>query len=466
MKKDFDAFFYARSLVIFGLSPSPANLARNVLANLRRWGYEGKVFGISPRAGENDGVKIYTSLDELPEKPELALILTRAELVPKILLDCAQKGIRHIAVTSAGFEETGKPEGKELAEQVKTICREKGLYLIGPNCIGTANRLNGLCLSFYPLDLPRRGKIAFISQSGGVGTSLSTLMSAEAFPLGKFVSVGNKTVLDEVDFLEYLVEDKETNIICFYLEDLRRGREFIELAKRSAKPVIVYMAGITPYGVESSRSHTGALRNDELVLRGAFRQANVVWAESLVDMLNIARAFQMPPMKGNRLLAVSPSGGLSVVLSDLAWREGFELPPLPKDLVQKYSQHRRAGVIEFKNPLDFGDLYSAELQHKFLLELLSRKEFDGMVMAYVHRDPEVRKLYPSLAQIQRDLVGEFNQLVERTQKPVGFVLISPYPSRPELYAQTVYPIYDRPEDAVRVLAVLRDWWKGREILRS
>ena len=457
MEKKFNAFFHAKVLVIFGLSPSPQNLARNILANLRRWKYAGKIYGISPTAGENDGVKIFTSLDQLPEKPELALIFTKATTVPGILLDCAKHGLKQVCVSSAGFEETGKPEGKELSAKVKTICKEKGIDLVGPNGIATSFTQNGLCLSFMPLDLPAKGKIAFVSQSGGVGTTMCEKMATEAFPLGKFVSLGNKTMLDEVDFLEYFSEDPETDVVCFYLEDMRRGREFLEVARRCKKPVIVFKANISPYGESAASSHTAALKNDVAVMDGAFKQAGVVRAQSLADMTNIARAFLMPPVKGNRMLAISPSGGLSVVLADLAWKHGFELPPIPQDLIEKYSALRRAGIIDFQNPVDFGDIYSAEHQRNFMRELLMREEFDCLATAYLYRAPEVLKLYPTLNQLQRDLIQEFNETIEMTKKPVGFVLTIPFSSKEQTMARTRYPFYDTPEEAVRVLAAMRDY---------
>ena len=460
MARKFDRFFHARSVVIIGLSPSAQNLGRNIVANLKRWRYAGKIYGISPTAGENDGVPIFTSLDQLPEKPELALIFTKAAIVPEILLDCARHGISQVAVSSAGFEETGKPEGIELAARVKTICKEKGIDLVGPNGIATSWTQNGLCLSFMPLDFPPPGKIAFVTQSGGVGTSMCEKMATEAFPLGKLVSLGNKTVLDEVDFLEYFAQDPETDVICIYLEDMRRGREFWEAAKKTTKPVIVYKANISPYGESAASSHTAALKNDVAVMDGAFRQAGVMRAQSLAEMLNLARAFSMPALKGNRMLVVSPSGGLSVILADLAWKHGFQLPPIPQDLLEKYSSQRRAGVIEFKNPLDFGDLYSAELQRNFVREVLAREEFDCLAMAYLYRDPEVlEKYYKTLAQLQRDLIAEFNQTVDMTQKPVGFVLTVPFRIKEQILARSKYPIYDAPEDAVGVLARMRDFYR-------
>ncbi|MDD5748443.1 MAG: CoA-binding protein [Actinomycetota bacterium] len=459
MKKRLDKFFNAETIAIFGLSPNPGNLGRSIVANCKRWGYSGTIYGISPKAGQNDGIEIFTSLSKLPQNPDLALIFTKASLVPEILLDCAHHGIKHIAVSSAGLEETGTREGKKLSESVKTICREKGLYLVGPNSIATAYTPSGMCLSFMPMPKPPAGKVAFLTQSGGVGTAMVERMTIDAVPLGKFVSLGNKTVLDEVDFLEYLIDDNDTEVICMYLEDLRRGREFLEIAKQAHKPIIVYKANISPYGESAAGSHTAALKNDTLVLEGAFHQTGVIMAKSLTELLHLAKAFQMPLMKGNRLLVLSPSGGLSVVMADLAWRYGFELPPIPHDMIAKYAPQRRAGVIEFRNPLDFGDVYSAEVQRNFLGELLSHNDFDGLVMAYIYREPDVLKFYETLGHLQRDIVAEFNETVDIIKKPVGFMLQSPYHAREHILSKSAYPIFDSPEDAVACLAVMRDYYR-------
>ena len=191
----------------------------------------------------------------------------------------------------------------------------------------------------------------------------------------------------------------------------------------------------------------------------AFRQAGVIRAKSLSEMINLAKAFSMPPMKGNRLLVLSPSGGLAVVLSDLAWKHGFELPPIPQELAEKYSAQRRAGVIEFRNPLDFGDIYSAEVQRNFLRDLLAHDAFDGLVMAYLYRDPEVLKLYLTLNQLQRDMVSEYIETIETIKKPIGFMLSVPYHLMEGVQARCKYPIFDNLDNAVECIATLRDCYQ-------
>jgi acetyltransferase len=269
-------------------------------------------------------------------------------------------------------------------------------------------------------------------------------------------------MLDEVDFLDYLAEDPETEVICIYLEDMRRGRDFLESARKCMKPVIVYKANITPYGEAAAGTHTAAMKNDEQVMDCAFRQAGVIRAKSLIEMFNLAKAFSLPPMKGNRLLVLSPSGGLAVILGDLAWKYGFELPPIPRELYDKYSGQRRAGVIDFKNPLDFGDIYSAEVQRNFLRELLRHESFDGLAMAYLYRDPEMLKLYMNLNQLQRDIVSEFIETVDTIKKPVGCILSVPYHLKESVQARSPYPIFDNPEDAVACMATLRDYYVRAE----
>jgi acetate---CoA ligase (ADP-forming) len=462
MEKKFDKFFNARVVAMIGFSPSPGNLGRSIVINCKRWGYAGKIYGVSPQQGEFEGAKIVNSLKEIPEPVDLALIITKAAIAPQVLLDCAKHGIKNVAITSAGFEEVKTAEGFELAGKVREICLKYDISMVGPNGIATSSTNTGLCLSFMPLSKPPVGKIAFLTQSGGVGTTMLEHLKNDAVPLGKFVSLGNKTMLDEVDFLDYLAEDPETGVICIYLEDLRRGREFLESAKKCQKPVIVYKANISPYGQNAAGTHTAAMANNEQVMDCAFRQAGVIRAKSLIEMFHLAKAFSMPAMKGNRLLVISPSGGLAVILGDLAWKHGFELPPIPREIYDKYMGQRRAGVIDFKNPLDFGDIYSAEIQRNFLRDLLRHDSFDGLCMAYLFRDPAMLKMYMNLNQLQRDIVAEFIETVDTIKKPVGCTLTIPYHLKEEIQARSPYPIFDGVEESVACMATLRDFYRRAE----
>ena len=461
-----DHFFNPKAVAIFGLSDKPGNLGRNIIVNCRRWGYRGRIFGVNPKRSNCLGVEIFPSLAELPVVPDLAMVLTRADLLPKILLECARAGVRRVAVTSAGFEEIEGQQGRALTEQILGILRQHKIRLLGPNGIACADAHSGLCLPFMPVPVPRPGNIAVLAQSGGVGTTLLETMVNDSIPVSKFVSLGNKTDLDEADFLEYLAGDEQTEIICFYLEGFKRGREFLAQAGRMTKPILLFMGNLTPFSRQAAISHTAALAGDSRMLAGALRQAGVIQVPELYQMPALAKAFNLPAMKGPNLLIMSPSGGNSVVIADLAYRYGFQMPPLPPDLVKKYSGERRTGLIEFRNPLDFGDLYDAKVQLAFLREALARPEYDGLIAAYPYRDEQMHKDFDTLGNLRRDLIAQFGETVELTGKPAAFITMIPNEIKTQEFARGRAPVFDRLEDAVGCLAALREHDRKVERLRK
>ena len=461
-----DKFFNPQAVAIFGLSDKPGNLGRNIIINCRRWGYRGRLFGINPLRSSCLGVEIFPSLAELPVVPDLAMVLTRADLLPQILLECARSGIRQVAVSSAGFEEVEGTQGRALTEQILGIIKQHGLRLLGPNGIACADAHSGLCLPFMPVPVPRPGNIAVLAQSGGVGTTLLEKMVNDSIPLSKFVSLGNKTDLDEVDFIEYLAGDDQTDIICFYLEGFKRGREFIAAAARIAKPILLYLGNLTPFSRQAATSHTAALASYGRLLEGALQQAGIIRVPVLYQMPSLAQAFNLPAMRGPNLLIMSPSGGNSVVIADQAFQHGFQMPALPLDLAEKYSSRRRTGLIEFRNPLDFGDLYDAQVQVDFLREALSRPEFHGLIAAYPFRDEQMHRDFDTLRNLRRDLIAQFGETIEKTGKPAAFITMIPHQIKQQEFARSRAPVFDSIEEAVWCLACLRDHYRKVERLNQ
>lgn len=220
-----EKFFYPDAIVIFGLSSNPNNIPKAILENLLRWGYLGRIFGVNPKMSTSnvDGIKMYTHVDELPVVPDLAVVLIPAKYIPETVESCGKLGIQYIAILSGGFNAYDK-EGRKLADRIAKNAQKYGIRFVGPNCVGVANTASGICLPFQPSFKPPQGGLSIITQSGGMGLFLWNLMINENVGPAKYVSIGNKLDLDEVDFLEFFGRDSDTQVIALYLESISRGR--------------------------------------------------------------------------------------------------------------------------------------------------------------------------------------------------------------------------------------------------
>ena len=314
--------FYPESVAVVGASSNPRNMGRLIVQNLVTWEYAGNVYPVNPRGEDVLGLKGYASLDETPGPVDLVVSFVPARAVPDVLDQCARKGVRRMAIPSGGFSEYGE-SGEELTELVRRKASEYGIRFVGPNGLTIINTENGLCLPFLPMAKREPGTISIITQSGGVGMSLIMFLNNQSARFNKFISVGNKVDMDELDFLEYLGRDPGTRAICMFLESVVRGRDFYQVASKIDKPVLVFKANTTDIGARTASSHTAALANDDAVLDDAMRQAGVIRVGEIKRLTEMARIFDLPPMRGNRIAVVSPAGGYAELISDLAYRRGF-----------------------------------------------------------------------------------------------------------------------------------------------
>jgi len=272
-----EKLFYPESIAIYGLSSKSGNIPRLILENLIRWGYKGRIFGVSPSGHDEhvDGIRIYLKVADLPETPDLVVALIPARFMPGVIEDCGKKGVPWMAIPSGGFNELGE-EGKVLAEQCVSTAFEYGLRFVGPNAVTVANTANGLCVPFVPSFPPPIGGFSIISQSGGVGLMLWNLMTDENIGMAKFASIGNKLNVDEVEVLEYFGRDPETKVIGMYLESIPRGKELIEVAEKIDKPIIILKANTSEAGRQAAMSHTAALSNNDEIVDAAFERAGII----------------------------------------------------------------------------------------------------------------------------------------------------------------------------------------------
>lgn len=453
--------FYPKSVVIIGASPRKTNLGRSIVENLLRWGYSGGIYCVGKSKGELFGLPLYTSIGDLPEKPDLAVIIIPAKLVPRQLEECGVLGIKTVAIPAGGFAELGKA-GEELSRKLIETAKTYGIRFVGPNCLTVICSQSRLCLPFLPIPLIKEGNISIIAQSGGIGLDFINRLRDHGEGISKFASMGNKISIDETDFLEYFIKDEDTQVIAIYLEDIQKGRKFLDICKGSKKPIIIYKANVEEMAREQAMSHTAAVANNEDVLRGAFRQAKLISVNSLRELACCARAFCLPQLRGNRIALISPTGGILVVASDKCAHYGFELPPLSDAIRIEIEKSLRAGVTPIKNPLDLGDVHDPESRVTIIETLMSQEYIDGAIFIPISRiseDNEVTTM--GLAENTRNILPDIERIIEKYEKPIFFSLLGSVEVQRKARALIRYPIFDDVEDAIMAAAASRDHYYGR-----
>ena len=442
-------FFYPRSLAVVGVSEDPANLAQGIVANLLHFKYQGKIFLVGRRPGTTYGLPIFSRLSDLPEPVDLAAILAPARVVPALVRECGELGISRVVVESAGFSELDEA-GRALEEEIRAALTHYGMRLVGPNGLGLVNLEIGLALPFAQMQpFPRPGRISIIAQSGGVATHLLAWMTREGMGLNKFFSLGNKLDVAENEVLEYLLEDPGTGAIYIYLEGIEDGRGLLALADRAAKPIYLHVANVGPETATIAHSHTASLTTDERVLEAACRQSRLIRVNTQSEFLNAARLVGQPPVRGNRVVVFSRSGGEAVVTAYACRRFGFTLPPLSEVLVTSIKARSRAGVIHPTNPVDLGDIFDFAVYTD--------------VMAAVCRDPQVDAVlfhYGPIAEFEQEAAREMAQrmveLAREAQKPLAITVLCTLDEADYLRDTLGVPVFHFPEDAVQALALSRD----------
>jgi acetyltransferase len=448
-----DKIFNPNSIVVIGVSERRTNMGRNIVANLLDFGYGGEIHVVGQREGVIFGHRIRTAIEELPQGIDLAVILTPAPTVPDLMDACGRQGIRRVVIESGGFGEFSA-EGKELSERLRAVARKWDIRFVGPNCISVINVVSGVCLPFVRLQRHtlKKGRVSVLSQSGGITIAYVNLFSSAGLGISKAISIGNKLDLDETDYLGYLLEDEDTDIICLHLESIQDGRQLMDLARSSSKPILLHKTNVGQASAQIAQSHTAALANDDRIVSAAARQAGIIRAKSFRTTVNYAKGLSLPPVKGNTLIAIARSGGRAVVAADMAAAFGFDLYPFPHDFREKVKGLFRAKVIEPTNPLDLGDLFDFGIYMSILEECLKIEDVGAVLMGHTYSSLLERKGTQRLAQAVQELSQKYN-------KPVA---LCPFSEGEEeilsLKKELEYPTFSEIDEAVEALAVSRDYY--------
>ncbi|MEM3477029.1 MAG: CoA-binding protein, partial [Candidatus Micrarchaeaceae archaeon] len=290
----FDYMLNSKSVAIIGASSNPEKIGYIIMKNFVSSGFNGELYPVNIKEeGEILGYKAYKSVLDIKKDIDLAVIAIPAQVVPSVLEECGKANVKSVIVISGGFSEVGNID---LQQKLVDISKEYNIPLLGPNCLGVMNqkeRINTLFLPTFKMDTPKIGGVSFATQSGAVGSSVLDMIADEGFGLSKFISYGNAADLDECDILNYLGQDKDTKSVLFYLEGVRRGREFMEIATKVAKikPIIAIKGGATSAGSQAAHSHTASLAGSYEAYVAMFKQTGIIQAKSLDELLDFAKIF-------------------------------------------------------------------------------------------------------------------------------------------------------------------------------
>ena len=323
--RDLNSFFSPKSIAVIGASPTPGKVGHTLMNKLKN--FKGKIIPINPNHQEILGIKTYKSISAYKQKIDLTLIAIPSKFVKKSLLECAKQKITNIIIISAGFSETGN---KKEEEELIQIAKKHNLNILGPNCFGIVNTALNIACTFAN-STPKKGSIAFISQSGALWSYISDMNPKEGF--SGMVSLGNMSDLNFSDWIEYFNKHKQTKKIILYLEalDPKSGKEFIEICKRSKKPIIAIKSGKTEVGREATISHTASLATDHEIYKGAFKQAGIKQVMSVAEAFGIQQDKIKNP-KPTKTFIVTNAGGVGALIADKYSKQEFNVSP-PLDLI-------------------------------------------------------------------------------------------------------------------------------------
>jgi acetyl coenzyme A synthetase (ADP forming)-like protein len=379
---DLKPFFEPNSVAVIGASANTTKLGYAVLKNLHDGGYSkvGKIYPINPGSEQILGYPVFASVLDVPDPIDLAVIVIPYPLVPAVLRTCGEKGIPAAIIISAGFREAGE-EGLERELELIEIARQYKIRLIGPNCLGIIDTFTPLNASFAA-GTPPSGPMAFMSQSGALGTAVLDIALSGRLGLSKFVSLGNKADVNEIDLLKAWGPDKNTTAILIYNEGIPNGKEFIEVARQVAccKPVVAIKSGVTQAGSRAVSSHTGSLAGSEQAYQAAFQQAGVIRADSMQDLFDMALALAyQPPLTGDRIAIVTNAGGPGILATDALERAHLSLARFEYETQHALEQYM-PDAASAANPVDvLGDARAD--RYRFALEIVAADpNVDGILV--------------------------------------------------------------------------------------
>jgi len=451
-------FFNPRAVAVVGASRQRGTIGGEIFHNLLAFGFNGPVYPVNPSAEVIQSVPAYASVEAIPGPVDLAIIVVPVERVIEVATACGRKGVKALVVISMGFSETGKEGQSEQAELVR-VCREAGMRLIGPNCMGIINTDPDVRLdaTFAP-NVPPAGRVGFSSQSGALGLAIIEHANSLGLGISTFVSVGNKADISGNDLLRYWESDPGTDVILLYLESFGNPKKFSQIARRVGrqKPIVVVKSGRSAAGARATTSHTGALiAASDVTVDALFRQAGVIRTDTLEELFDIASLLVNQPLpRGHRVGIITNAGGPAILCADACEARGLEVSVLSKDSQTKLRAFLPAGA-GVGNPVDMIASAPAEHYRRAIEIVAGDSSVDALIVIFT----------PPLVTRVEDVAQAIIEAVKTIDKgkPVLSVFLSAQPAPEALHSGDVrIPSYAFPETAAIALARAARYRQWRE----
>ncbi len=395
--------FAPAAVAVVGASREEGKVGHELLDNIRTGGFKGRCYPVNPNAKYIHGVRAYPSVLDIPGRVDLAVIAVPAPGVAEVLRACGSRRVKAAIVVSAGFKETG-PAGMRLEREIAEVARSLKIRMVGPNCLGvidTGSRLN----ASFSREMPARGRVSFMSQSGALATAILDWAKPRGLGFAKFVSLGNKADLTEVDFLNAWAEDPRTDVVAAYLESTSDGRGLMRAARRvsAKKPVIVLKSGTTDAGARAASSHTGALAGSERIYQAAFRQSHIIAAHSIEELFGYAVGLSGPHrVLGRRVAVVTNAGGPAVMASDAIERAGLQMAVLSDKSLRTLRGILPAASSGF-NPIDLLGDANAKRYREALSVVAADRGVDALLVIVTPQAmTQIEQTAEAIVRVSRD----------------------------------------------------------------
>lgn len=452
--KALQAFFSPKTVAVIGASATPGKVGNAVVANMLEAGFKGRLYPVNPKGGEIEGLAVVRSVEELPGGVDLAVFALPREGVLPAFESLAARGLKSAIVISAGFREAGR-EGHLLERDLAALAQRHGVALLGPNSLGMVNTAHGVNASFSS-SRPMAGSIAFCSQSGALCQAILDWAAEEGFGFSKFISLGNKAVLNETALLPHLGADPATKVIVGYMENVDGGEEFVRAAREVShkKPIIMLKAGSTNAGAKAASSHTGAIAGSDAAFAAAFRQCGVVRAPDLESLFRLAEAFASLPLpRGPNVAILSNAGGPGILAADACERTSLHMARLSPETIQRL-QACLPPYASVYNPVDIIGDAGAERYRKSLEAVLDDPLVHSLLL-----------LVAPTAMVELEATAEaIAQVSRRSAKPVLTCLLGRAHGSVgrDILRRFGLPCYAFPEPALRSLEAMYAYAQWRQ----
>ncbi len=459
-----DAIFAPESVAVIGASTKKGKVGHDIFANILFGGYKGTLYPVNPKAKSILSVKCYTSIANIPDPIDLAMIILPPKLALQAVEDCIARGIKGVVIVSAGFKEVGG-EGLIIEQKIHQMCQQANIRIVGPNCLGVINPSAEVSLNAsFSNRMPESGNISFISQSGALCTAVLDFAADKGFGFSKFISIGNKADVDELDLLRYYHKDPDTDVVMIYMEELARDPEqFIREVREitsGANPthVLAIKSGTSDAGALAAASHTGSLAGPDAIYDAILAQAGIIRCQTVNELFDYAQVFaSKKALRGDKIAIVTNAGGPGIIATDMSENSGLKLAQFTDETIRELHRYLPP-TANFHNPVDVIGDAARDRYENTLATVISDPGVDGVLLI----------LTP---QSMTDAVGTAEAIVNiarNSVKPIicCFMGIVDVSDGVKLLQKNHLPVYHFPESAARAMGALYQGtkWLSRRTL--